>query len=220
MVFTLPNLPYAYDALEPHIDARTMAIHHTKHHQAYVHGLNQAIAETPIASETKPEAVLLDTLMHAIGSYSMSVRNNAGGHFNHSFFWESLAPAASRQPNGPLGKALEHTFGSFDAFKQVFTTAAATRFGSGWAWLSLVPTDGCLRITSTANQDNPCMTILPLEAQGIPLLGLDVWEHAYYLLYQNSRLDYITAFWNLIHWERIEHRFAQANKVLAERKGG
>lgn len=200
MAFTLPALPYAHDALEPHIDTQTMQIHHGKHHQAYVDNLNKAIAGTP--NENKS----IEELVAAAGSISAAVRNNGGGHWNHTFFWESLAPNAGGQPTGALADAINAAFGSFDAFKEKFATAGMTRFGSGWAWL--IVKDGKLEISSTPNQDNPLMDVA--EVKGTPLLGVDVWEHAYYLKYQNRRADYLSAFWNVVNWSKVAERFAAA----------
>lgn len=200
MAFTLPALPYAHDALEPHIDALTMQIHHGKHHQAYVDNLNKAIAGTP--NENKS----LEELVKAAGSISSAVRNNGGGHWNHTFFWDSLAPDAGGTPSGKLGDAINAAFGSFDEFKTKFNAAGATRFGSGWAWL--IVKDGKLEISSTPNQDNPLMDVA--EVKGIPLLGVDVWEHAYYLKYQNKRPDYLAAIWNVINWKKVAERFENA----------
>ena len=198
MAFTLAALPYANDALEPHIDATTMQIHHDKHHQAYVDNLNKAIAGTP--NENKS----LDDLVAVAGTISPAVRNNGGGHWNHTFFWESLAPHAGRKPSGKLAAAIDAAFGSFDAFKEKFAAAGMTRFGSGWAWLLVK--DGKLEVSSTPNQDNPLMDVA--EVKGKPILGVDVWEHAYYLKYQNRRADYLAAFWNVVNWAKAEERFA------------
>lgn len=200
MAFELPKLPYAYDALEPHIDAKTMEIHHSKHHNAYVTNLNNAIAGTDA------EKMTLDQLIASISKYPMAVRNNGGGHFNHSLFWTILAPNAGGAPNGDLAAAINTAFGSFDKLKEEFNKAATTRFGSGWAWL--IVHDGKLVVTSTPNQDNTLMDIA--EVKGTPILALDVWEHAYYLHYQNRRPDYITAFWNLVNWTEVARRFAAA----------
>jgi Fe-Mn family superoxide dismutase len=202
MAFTLPALPYAHEALEPHIDTQTMQIHHGKHHQAYVDNLNKAIAGTP--NENKS----LEELVKAAGSISPAVRNNGGGHWNHTFFWETLAPNAGGAPSGKLADAINATFGSFDEFKEKLNTAGATRFGSGWAWLLVK--DGKLEISSTPNQDNPLMDVA--EVKGIPILGVDVWEHAYYLKYQNRRPDYLKAFWNVVSWTKVAERFAAASK--------
>lgn len=202
MAFTLPALPYAPDALEPHIDTLTMQIHHGKHHQAYVDNLNKAIAGTP--NENKS----LEELVKAAGTISPAVRNNGGGHWNHTFFWESLAPNAGGAPNGKLADAINTTFGSFEEFKEKLNTAGATRFGSGWAWLLVK--DGKLEIASTPNQDNPLMDVA--EVKGTPILGVDVWEHAYYLKYQNRRPDYLKAFWNVVNWSKVAERFNAASK--------
>jgi Fe-Mn family superoxide dismutase len=200
MSFTLPALPYAHDALEPFIDTATMQIHHGKHHQAYVDNLNKAIAGTP------NEGKSLEDLVAVAGSISPAVRNNGGGHWNHSFFWEILAPKAGGAPTGDLAKAIDNNFGSFDAFKEKFANAGMTRFGSGWAWL--IVKDGKLEISSTPNQDNPLMDVA--EVKGQPILGVDVWEHAYYLKYQNRRAEYLTAFWNVVNWHKVAELFAKA----------
>ncbi|MFT3703287.1 MAG: superoxide dismutase [Agriterribacter sp.] len=200
MAFTLPALPYAHDALEPNIDVLTMQIHHGKHHQAYVDNLNKAIAGTP--NENKS----LEELVKNAGAISPAVRNNGGGHWNHTFFWESLAPNAGGTPSGKLADAINAAFGSFDEFKTKFNAAGTTRFGSGWAWL--IVKDGKLEVSSTPNQDNPLMDVA--EVKGTPLLGVDVWEHAYYLKYQNKRPDYLAAIWNAINWKKVEERFSQA----------
>ena len=197
MSFELPSLSYAYTALEPHVDARTMEIHHTKHHQAYVTNLNAALNGT--ASEGKS----LDTLMAEMSKQPAAVRNNGGGHYNHNLFWEIMSPNAGGQPAGELADAINTAFGSFDKFKEDFAKAGMTRFGSGWAWL--IKHDGKLVITSTPNQDNPLMDLA--DVKGSPLLGLDVWEHAYYLHYQNRRADYITAWWNVVNWNVVNERF-------------
>lgn len=198
MSFTLPPLPYAHNALEPHIDTLTMQIHHGKHHQAYVDNLNKAIAGTP------HEGKSLEDLVENAGSISAAVRNNGGGHWNHTFFWNSLAPNAGGAPSGKLADAINDVFGSFDAFKEKFANAGMTRFGSGWAWL-IVKTDGKLDICSTPNQDNPLMDVA--EVTGVPILGVDVWEHAYYLKYQNKRADYLAAFWNVVNWNKVAERY-------------
>ena len=197
MAFTLSPLPYAHDALEPHIDAKTMEIHHGKHHQAYVDNLNKAIAGTP--NENKS----LEDLVAKAGTISPAVRNNAGGHWNHGFFWESLSKNGGGQPSGKLAKAIDEAFGSFDEFKTKFALAGMGRFGSGWAWL--IEKDGKLEISSTPNQDNPLMDVA--EVKGKPILGVDVWEHAYYLKYQNKRADYLAAIWNVIDWKKVGERF-------------
>jgi Fe-Mn family superoxide dismutase len=197
MAFTLAPLPYASDALEPHIDKQTMEIHHDKHHQAYVDNLNKAIAGTP--NENKS----IEELVKAAGSISPAVRNNGGGHWNHTFFWESLAPNAGGKPEGKLADAINEAFGSYEAFQEKFAAAGTTRFGSGWAWL--IAKDGKLEISSTPNQDNPLMDVA--EVKGTPLLGIDVWEHAYYLKYQNRRADYLKAIWNVVDWKKVASRY-------------
>jgi Fe-Mn family superoxide dismutase len=202
MAFTLPALPYAHDALEPYIDTTTMQIHHGKHHQAYVDNLNKAVAGTP--NENKS----LEELVKIAGSISPAVRNNGGGHWNHSFFWEILAPKAGGAPSGNLGDAINASFGSFDTFKEKFNAAGVGRFGSGWAWL--IVKDGKLEISSTPNQDNPLMDVA--EVKGTPILGVDVWEHAYYLKYQNRRPEYLGAIWNVISWDKVADHFAKASK--------
>jgi Fe-Mn family superoxide dismutase len=201
MSFTLSPLPYAHEALEPHIDTLTMQIHHGKHHQAYVDNLNKAIAGTEHENKS------IEELVANAGKISVAVRNNGGGHWNHTFFWESLAPQAGSTPKGELAAAIDAVFGSFDAFKEKFSNAGMTRFGSGWAWLCLNDKKE-LFISSTPNQDNPLMDVA--EAKGTPLLGVDVWEHAYYLKYQNRRADYLGAFWNVISWDKIEARYQAA----------
>jgi len=203
MAFTLPNLPYAFNALEPHIDARTMEIHHGKHHNAYVTNLNKAIAGTDAESHS------IEDICKSASKYPAAVRNNGGGHYNHSMFWTILGPDAGGTPSGALAKAIDSAFGSFDDFKTKFGEAAAGRFGSGWAWL-VINGNGKLAITSTPNQDNPLMDVV--EVKGTPILGLDVWEHAYYLNYQNRRPDYIAAFWNVVNWSEVASRFDSANK--------
>jgi Fe-Mn family superoxide dismutase len=202
MAFTLPPLPYAFNALEPHIDAQTMQIHHDKHHQAYVDNLNKAIAGTEHENKS------LEELIASAGKISPAVRNNGGGHWNHSFFWEILGPNAGGQPSGRLADAINQTFGSFDALKEKVNTAGATRFGSGWAWL--IVKDGKLEVTSTPNQDNPLMDVA--EVKGTPILGIDVWEHAYYLKYQNRRPEYLTNIWNTINWNKVAEHFDKASK--------
>ncbi|CAN5264518.1 superoxide dismutase [soil metagenome] len=196
MAFTVPALPYAYDALEPFIDKQTMEIHHDKHHQAYVDNLNKAIAGTD--NENKS----IEDLIKNAGSISPAVRNNGGGHWNHSFFWESLAPTTGSGPEGKLAEAITEAFGSLDAMKEKFNNAGITRFGSGWAWLG--SQDGKLVICSTPNQDNPLMDVA--ECKCTPILGCDVWEHAYYLKYQNKRADYLNAFWNVVNWNKVAER--------------
>jgi superoxide dismutase, Fe-Mn family len=202
MAFTLPPLPYSFEALEPHIDTQTMQIHHDKHHQAYVDNLNKAIAGTP--NENKS----LEELVASAGSISPAVRNNGGGHWNHSFFWEILGPKSGGQPSGKLADAINQTFGSLDALKEKVNTAGATRFGSGWAWLLVK--DGKLEVSSTPNQDNPLMDVA--EVKGTPILGIDVWEHAYYLKYQNRRPEYLTNIWNVINWNKVAEHFEKASK--------
>lgn len=203
MAFELPKLPYAFDALEPHIDARTMEIHHGKHHQAYVTNLNNALVGDDMAGKS------LEEILSHISQMPMAVRNNGGGHYNHSLFWTIMKPNGGGAPSGALADAIKATFGSFDEFKTKFNAAGATRFGSGWAWL-IVDGKKDLQITSTPNQDNPIMDIA--EVKGTPILGCDVWEHAYYLHYQNRRPDYMTAWWNTINWEEVSRRYADAKK--------
>jgi len=198
MAFELPALPYASDALEPFIDKTTMEIHHGKHHNAYVTNLNAAIAGTDA------EKLSLEEINKNISKYPAPVRNNGGGHYNHSLFWKILKKNEGGKPSGALASAIDSTFGSFDKFKEEFAKAATTRFGSGWAWL-IKKADGSLAITSTPNQDNPLMDVA--DVKGTPLLGLDVWEHAYYLKYQNRRPDYIAAFWNVINWDEVAKSF-------------
>jgi len=199
MAFTLPQLPYAYDALEPHIDAKTMEIHYTKHHQGYVNNLNKAIEGTENADKS------LDELVKNAGSISAAVRNNGGGHWNHSFFWTILSPNGG-QPSGELAAAIDSAFGSLDGLKEKLNAAGGSRFGSGWAWL--IVKDGKLEVTSTPNQDNPLMDVA--ETKGTPILGVDVWEHAYYLNYQNRRPDYLAAFWNLVNWDKVAELYNAA----------
>lgn len=199
MAFELPSLPYAYDALEPHIDARTMEIHHSKHHAGYTNNLNNAIAGTDLEGKSIEEILVA-------GFDNTAVRNNGGGYFNHDLFWKVMSPNGGGQPSGELGDAINSAFGSFDAFKDTFSKAAATRFGSGWAWLCVK--DGKLEVCSTANQDNPLMP--NLGCSGTPILGLDVWEHAYYLKFQNKRPDYIATFFNVINWDEVSKRYAAA----------
>ncbi len=198
MAFTLPALPYAHDALEPHIDTQTMQIHHGKHHQAYVDNLNKAIAGT------EHEGKSLEELVEAAGTISPAVRNNGGGHWNHTFFWNSLSPKGGGAPSGKLADAIKEAFGSFEEFKTKFAAAGVGRFGSGWVWL-IIKKDGKLEISSTPNQDNPLMDVA--DNKGVPLLGIDVWEHAYYLKYQNKRPDYLAAIWNVVDWKRVEERY-------------
>ena len=198
MAFELPALPYAYDALEPHIDAKTMEIHHTKHHQAYVTNLNNAIKGTEL------ENMSIDEMMKQ-SSLPAPVRNNGGGHWNHSMFWTIMKPNGGGEPTGEVGEAIKKAFGSYEAFKEEFAKAATTRFGSGWAWLCKVE-GGAVQICSTPNQDNPLMPFAE-SCGGTPILGLDVWEHAYYLNYQNRRPDYINAFFNVINWDEVNRRY-------------
>lgn len=199
MAHTLPALPYGYDALEPHIDAQTMQIHHGKHHQAYVDNLNKALAGTD--GENKS----LEELMANISSYPAAVRNNGGGHYNHSLFWSILGNNGS-QPSGKLEAAINEGFGNLDGLKEKMNAAGTTRFGSGWAWLSV--SGGKLQVSSTPNQDNPLMDVA--EVKGTPIMGIDVWEHAYYLKYQNKRSDYLSAIWNVINWEEVSKRYEAA----------
>jgi Fe-Mn family superoxide dismutase len=199
MAHTLPALNYAFDALEPHIDALTMQIHHDRHHQAYVDNLNKALAGTD------GEGKSLEELMANISAYPAAVRNNGGGHWNHTLFWEILGANGS-QPTGALADAINNAFGSLDALKEKMNTAGTTRFGSGWAWL--IVKDGKLEVTSTPNQDNPLMDIA--EVKGTPILGIDVWEHAYYLKYQNKRPDYLGAIWNVINWDAVAAKYSAA----------
>ena len=206
MAFELPELAYSLDALEPHIDAKTMEIHHGKHHATYVAKLNAAVQGTPFEKETADD--LIADLSKLPENIRGAVRNNGGGHVNHSLFWQLLSPDGGGSPSGTLAKAIASELGGFDAFKEKFTAAAVNRFGSGWAWLS-VKEDGKLCICSTPNQDNPTMKGVA-ECPGIPILGLDVWEHAYYLKYQNRRPDYIAAFWNIVNWKNVEELYEAA----------
>ncbi|PXX98973.1 superoxide dismutase [Marinifilum breve] len=198
MAFELPKLAYSYDALEPHIDAKTMEIHHSKHHAGYTNNLNAAIAGTDLEGKS------IEDILANISQHSVAVRNNGGGFYNHDLFWKVMSPNGGGKPSGDLHTAIEKDFGSFDAFKEEFSKAAATRFGSGWAWL-VKQADGKLVVTSTANQDNPLMDVA--DVKGTPILGLDVWEHAYYLKFQNRRPDYISVFWEVINWEEVVKRF-------------
>ncbi|WP_374166285.1 superoxide dismutase [Arcticibacter sp. MXS-1] len=198
MAFELPALPYASDALEPHIDKATMEIHHGKHHQAYVDNLNKALAGTDAENKS------LEEILANVSSYAPAVRNNGGGHYNHSLFWSILSANGGGEPTGELAEAINEAFGSFEEFKKKFSDAGATRFGSGWAWLSK-DASGKLQVSSTPNQDNPLMDVA--DVKGTPLLGMDVWEHAYYLKYQNKRADYIAAFWNVVNWDAVAERF-------------
>jgi Superoxide dismutase len=197
MAFELPKLPYGYSSLEPHIDALTMEIHHTKHHGAYTNNLNAAIQGTSM------EQLPIDELIKNVSKFPVAVRNNGGGYYNHNLFWTMLSPNGGGNPMGEIGEAIDKNFSSFSAFKEEFGKAAMSRFGSGWAWL--VDVNGKLVISSTPNQDNPKMDVA--DVKGSPIMGLDVWEHAYYLKYQNRRNDYVAAFWNLVNWEEINRRF-------------
>ena len=200
-MFELPQLKYAHNALEPHIDARTMEIHHGKHHNGYTNKLNAAIEGTDMAGMS------IEDILAQAGKAGAAVRNNGGGFYNHSLFWDVMSPNGGGNPTGNVAKAIDDAFGSYDAFKEAFSTAAKTRFGSGWAWL-IVGEDGKLHVTSSPNQDNPLMDVA--EVKGTPILGLDVWEHAYYLNYQNRRPDYVAAFFNVIDWDAVNARFAAA----------
>jgi superoxide dismutase, Fe-Mn family len=199
MAFELPKLPYAFDALEPHIDARTMEIHHGKHHQAYVTNLNNALTGIDMAQLT------IEQLCQSISTYPAAVRNNGGGHYNHSLFWTIMKPGGGGKPEGKLSEAINSAFGSFDEFKTKFNAAGVGRFGSGWAWL-ILDENKKLAITSTPNQDNPMMDVA--ETKGDIIMGVDVWEHAYYLNYQNRRPDYLNAWWNVVNWEEVARRFS------------
>ena len=198
MAFELPSLPYAYDALEPHIDARTMEIHHTKHHAAYINKVNAAIEGTDMADKS------LEEIFQMMGD-NVAVRNNGGGTYNHNLFWKVMSPTGGGEPSGDVAKAINDAYGSLSSFKETFNNAAATRFGSGWAWLC-IHDGGRVEVCSTANQDNPLMP--NVGCSGTPILGLDVWEHAYYLNYQNRRPDYINAFWNVVNWEEVSRRYS------------
>ncbi|RRA96673.1 superoxide dismutase [Paenimyroides viscosum] len=200
MAFELPKLPYSYDALEPHIDARTMEIHYSKHHQAYTTNLNAAIEGTDLAGKS------IEDILTSLDLNNKAVRNNGGGFYNHNLFWEIMAPNSGGEPTGELATAINEAFGSFDTFKDAFAKAGATQFGSGWAWLCVK--NGKLEVCATANQDNPLMPGIGCE--GMPILGLDVWEHAYYLNYQNRRPDYINAFFNVVNWDAVAKKYADA----------
>ena len=200
MAFELPALPYAYDALEPHIDARTMEIHHSKHHNGYTTKLNAAVEGTDL------DGKCIEDILANVSAHGGGVRNNGGGYYNHNLFWSVMGPNGGGNPSGELADAIDSAFGSFDAFKEQFSNAAATQFGSGWAWL--VVNNGALEVCSTPNQDNPLMDAS--DCSGTPILGLDVWEHAYYLNYQNRRPDYIGAFFNVINWDEVARRYAEA----------
>ena len=203
MSFELAPLPYANNALEPNFDALTMEIHHDRHHNAYVTNLNAAVTGTPLEGKTLLE------LFSTISTLAPAVRNNGGGHYNHDLFWNILSPTGGGAPVGTLGKAIDAKFGSFDAFKEEFKKASITRFGSGWAWL-VAQKDGSVAVSSTPNQDNPLMDVADLK--GFPVIGLDVWEHAYYLKFQNKRPDYVDAFWNVVDWNKAEARYLSAQK--------
>lgn len=200
MSFELPQLPYAYDALEPHIDARTMEIHHGKHHAGYTNNLNAAVENTDLANNS------IEEILKNLDLNNAAVRNNGGGFYNHTLFWNSMSPNGGGLPSGDLANAINETFGSFDSFKEQFSKAAATRFGSGWAWLC--STQGKLSICSSSNQDNPLMPTI--GCGGTPVLGIDVWEHAYYLNYQNRRPDYVAAFFNVINWDEVSSRYEKS----------
>ena len=201
MAFELPALPYAHNALEPHIDTKTMEIHHGKHHGGYVNKLNNAV------QGTDAEGKSLEELMKNVSKYPAGVRNNGGGHYNHTLFWTIMSPSGGGEPGGKLAEAINSKFGSFEKFKEEFANAAATRFGSGWAWL-VVTGSGDVEVCSTPNQDNPVMDVT--DCSGTPIFGLDVWEHAYYLKYQNKRPEYIDAFWNVVNWDEVAKRYEQA----------
>lgn len=205
MSYTLPELPYAYDALEPQFDTKTMTIHHQRHHQAYVDNLNKAVGAEGIEGET------LENILKTISKYGPAVRNNGGGHYNHSLFWETLSPTPKTQPEGKLGAEIEKVFGNLDELKAQIKNAGLTQFGSGWAWL-FVKYNGTLGVAGTPNQDNPLMDT-NVANQGYPILGVDVWEHAYYLKYQNKRADYLDAFWSVLDWSAVEKKYEE---VLAK----
>ncbi|CAH1001586.1 Superoxide dismutase [Mn] [Neolewinella maritima] len=200
-MFTLPDLPYAFNALEPHIDARTMEIHHGKHHAGYTNKLNAALEGTDMSGKS------IEDILKNVGSASTAVRNNGGGYYNHKLFWTVMSPNGGGKPSGALAQAIDKAFGSYDSFKEKFATAAGGQFGSGWAWL-IVKSNGELAVTSTPNQDNPLMDVV--DVKGTPILGLDVWEHAYYLNYQNRRPDYVSAFFDVVNWEEVSKRYAAA----------
>jgi len=210
MAYELPKLDYSYNALEPHIDARTMEIHHTKHHQAYINNANAALKDQPALAAVDVTALIAD-LGKVPEAIRGALRNNGGGHSNHAFFWKILGPGKGGHPKGALASAISAAFGDFDKFKEAFGKAAATRFGSGWAWLVVGP-DKKLAIGSTANQDSPLMGKAVAGLEGKPVIGLDVWEHAYYLHYQNRRPDYIAAFWNVVNWDAAEANYVAATK--------
>lgn len=203
MSFKLPELPYSYDALEPHIDAKTMEVHHSKHHAAYTSKLNEAIDGTPNANKS------IEEIMGMVDQLGAAVRNNGGGFYNHSLFWKVMSPNGGGNPSGKLSEAIDSDLGGMEKFKEEFSKAGATQFGSGWAWL-LVGSDGKLKVSGTPNQDNPLMPVASVK--GTPILGLDVWEHAYYLKYQNKRPDYIAAFWNVVNWDEVSKNYEKAKK--------
>lgn len=203
MSFKLPELPYSYDALEPHIDAKTMEVHHSKHHAAYTSKLNEAIDGTPNANKS------IEEIMGMVDQLGAAVRNNGGGFYNHSLFWKVMSPNGGGNPSGKLSEAIDSDLGGMEKFKEEFSKAGATQFGSGWAWL-LVGSDGKLKVSGTPNQDNPLMPVASIK--GTPILGLDVWEHAYYLKYQNKRPDYIAAFWNVVNWDEVSKNYEKAKK--------
>jgi len=203
MSFKLPELPYSYDALEPHIDAKTMEVHHSKHHAAYTSKLNEAIDGTPNANKS------IEEIMGMVDQLGAAVRNNGGGFYNHSLFWKVMSPNGGGNPSGKLAEAIDSDLGGMEKFKEEFSKAGATQFGSGWAWL-LVGSDGKLKVSGTPNQDNPLMPVASIK--GTPILGLDVWEHAYYLKYQNKRPDYIAAFWNVVNWDEVSKNYEKAKK--------
>ena len=202
-MFTLPDLPYAFDALEPSIDARTMEIHHDKHHAGYTTKLNAALEGTDMGDKS------IEDILKNVGSASTAVRNNGGGYYNHSLFWSVMSPNGGGKPSGQLAQAIDRAFGSYDSFKEKFSSAAGGQFGSGWAWL-LVKNGGELAVTATPNQDNPLMDVV--DEKGTPILGLDVWEHAYYLNYQNRRADYVSAFFDVVNWQEVERRYQATAK--------
>ena len=210
MSYTLPELPYAYDALEPHFDSETMSIHHQRHHQAYINNLNKAIEGTEAADKD------LEDILKIISKYGPAIRNNGGGHYNHSLFWDILSPNAKTIPLGKLSDEINTSFGSLEQFKEQFKQAGMTQFGSGWAWL-FVKYNGSLGISATANQDNPLMDT-NLTNQGYPILGVDVWEHAYYLKYQNKRADYLDAFWSVLDWSKVEKRYEAVLEKLTSKQ--
>ncbi len=203
MAFKLPKLPYDYKALEPHIDAKTMEIHYSKHHNGYTNKLNAALEGSGLEKKS------IEDILKRVSKHSDAIRNNGGGYYNHSLFWSVMSPDGGGEPGGKLGKAINDSFGSFEKFKEKFTAAAGTRFGSGWAWL-IVRRNGKLAVTSTPNQDNPLMDVV--KTKGAPILGLDVWEHAYYLNYQNRRPDYVNAFFNVINWKEVQKLYNRALK--------